>query len=498
MSLISIQNLTFGYYGSGEVLFDNASFQIDTDWKLGFVGRNGRGKTTFLRLLQGQYEYQGTIASSVEFDYFPFSIDDPGESGEELADRICPDILRWKLLREMSQLELDEDILYRPVSTLSNGEQTKLLLALLFLRDNRFLLIDEPTNHLDVHGREVLSRYLNAKNGFIVVSHDQAFLDGCVDHVLSINRASIDVQKGNCSSWLENKENQDSFEIDQNEKLKKEIDRLKKSALQKKDWANQSEREKIGIDPNKTEKNIGRRSYLGAKSKKANKRAKAIIARQEAAIEEKSKLLKNIDKADPVRLAYLPYRSDVLAELRDVCVDYGAGPVFSPCSFTIRRGDRISLNGKNGTGKTSLLRILNGDAEPAGGTVRLSGGLKISWLPQDVSGLSGSVSDFAEMSNVDLTMFLTFLRKLGFQRSQFDIPMEQYSMGQKKKVYIAKSLCEEANLYLWDEPLNYVDLLSRQQIADLILVSQPTILFVEHDKRFCERIATDSVYLKQP
>ena len=497
MAMISVQDLTFGYDGSAELLFEHASFQLDTDWRLGFVGRNGRGKTTFLRLLQGELEYRGTIGAPTGFDYFPFPVPDEWETGEEIAERICPGLLRWKLLRELAQLELDESALFRPFATLSNGERTKLLLAALFLRENRFLLIDEPTNHLDLHGREVLSRYLRMKKGFILVSHDQAFLDGCIDHVLSINRATIEVQKGNCTSWLENRRRQDAFEIAKNAKLKKEISRLEQTAREKASWADKSEREKIGFDPTKTEKNMGRRPWLAEKSRKANKRAKAIAGRQEAAIEEKSKLLKDLEKADSLRLPCFSFRSEILAELRDVTVDHGDGEIFAPISFQIRRGDRLNLTGPNGAGKTSLLRLLTGEAQPSGGTVRLASGLILSYLPQDASGITGSVSEYAEQHGLDRTMFLTFLRKLDFPRAQFEKPMEQFSMGQKKKVLLAKSLCEPAHLYLWDEPLNYIDLLSRGQIEDLLLESCPTILFVEHDRCFCDCVATGQVRLQK-
>ena len=497
MALISVRDLTFGYDGSAELLFEHASFQFDSAWRLGFVGRNGRGKTTFLRLLCGTYEYRGSILAPLEFDYFPFPVADEWANGEEIAAQICPELLRWKLLRELAQLELEESVLYRPFATLSNGERTKLLLAALVLRENRFLLIDEPTNHLDLHGREVLSRYLHTKQGFLLVSHDQAFLDGCVDHVLSINRATIEVQKGNCSTWLETRRRQDEFELAQNARLKKEISRLEQTAREKASWADRSEREKIGFDPSKTEKSIGRRPYLAAKSKKANKRAKAIAGRQEAAIEEKSTLLKNIEKADSLRLPCLSFRSELLAELRDVTVDYGEGPIFAPVSFQIRRGDRLNLTGANGAGKSSLLRLLTGEAAPASGTVQLASGLVLSGLPQDASTLSGSLEDYAEQNGLDFTMFLTFLRKLDFPRSQFEKSLEQFSMGQKKKVLLARSLCQPAHLYLWDEPLNYIDLLSRGQIEELLLQSKPTILFVEHDRCFCDRIATGQIALRR-
>ncbi len=129
-------------------------------------------------------------------------------------------------MRELSYLDVSSEVLYRPFETLSNGEQTKVLLAALFLNEGNFLLIDEPTNHLDMQAREIVAKYLNRKKGFILVSHDRRFLDGCVDHILSINRTNIEVQSGNFSSFMENFERRQEFESSKNDRLKKDIKRL--------------------------------------------------------------------------------------------------------------------------------------------------------------------------------------------------------------------------------------------------------------------------------
>ena len=149
MSLIKVENLTFSYPSSYENIFENVSFQIDTDWKLGFIGRNGRGKTSFLKLLMGEYQYQGKIVSSVKFDYFPYPLEDTGRPTRELLSQVCPQGKDWEFRRELSLLELEDEVLERPFSSLSGGERTKALLAALFLNPGHFLLIDEPTNHLD-------------------------------------------------------------------------------------------------------------------------------------------------------------------------------------------------------------------------------------------------------------------------------------------------------------------------------------------------------------
>ena len=161
MSMIQVSHLTFGYEGSFDNIFEDVSFQIDTDWKLGFIGRNGRGKTTFLNLLLGRYEYTGTITHSVEFEYFPYPVEDREEMTLTILEGIAPEAQLWEIQRELSLLEVEEGVLYRPFSTLSNGEQTKTLLAALFLKENRFLLIDEPTNHLDTLAREKVGEGLS-------------------------------------------------------------------------------------------------------------------------------------------------------------------------------------------------------------------------------------------------------------------------------------------------------------------------------------------------
>ena len=138
MSLIDVSDLTFSYDGSYGNIFENVSFQIDTDYRLGFTGRNGRGKTTFFNLLLGKYEYRGTISSSVSFDYFPFDVTDKSQNTIDVIFGITSDAELWRIERELSLLSVSPDVLYRPFDTLSNGEQTKTLLAALFAKDNNF------------------------------------------------------------------------------------------------------------------------------------------------------------------------------------------------------------------------------------------------------------------------------------------------------------------------------------------------------------------------
>lgn len=492
MSLINISNLTFAYDGSYDNIFENVSFQMDTDWKLGFTGRNGRGKTTFLNLLLGKYEYSGTISASVSFEYFPFPVENRDHNTLDVIEAIIPDYEHWQLMRELSLLQVSDDVLYRPFDSLSNGEQTKVLLAALFLKDNSFLLIDEPTNHLDMQARQLVSEYLRTKRGFILVSHDRAFLDHCVDHILSINKTNIEIQKGNFSDWWDNKQRQDQNELAENDKLKKDIKRLSDAASRTSHWSHEVEKTKNGTRNSGSKVDKG---YVGHKAAKMMKRSKSIEQRQHAAVEEKSHLLKNIESSEALKISQLAYHKSRLAELDKVSIFYGDKVVCEDISFTIEQGERIALSGRNGSGKSSILKLICGEPIPYTGACRIGSQLKISYVSQDTSLLQGNLTDYAREQGIDESLFKSILRKLDFARVQFEKDLSSFSGGQKKKVLIAKSLCENVHLHVWDEPLNFIDVISRMQIEELLLEYSPTILFVEHDREFCDHVATKIIEL---
>lgn len=518
MSIININQLTFSYDTHHENIFENISFTLDTDWKLGLIGRNGRGKTTLLNLLQGKYEYKGNIVSSVNFEYFPFEVEGSGTTLEVVRNIIAPyttwekqmeaciaegtelsletygDVLEAYMqhdgyiiedliIKEINLLQVTQDVLARPFETLSNGERTKLMLAALFLKKNNFLLIDEPTNHLDQTGREIVAEYLNQKKGFILVSHDRLFLDNVIDHVLSINKQLIEVVKGNYSSWYMNKQRRDQYEINENSKLKKEISRLQTASRSTAGLSNAIEGGKIG-------QSVGDRGYIGHKSAKLMKRAKVIEGRQNRLIEEKEQLLKNIEQVETLKIHCEAYVKPVLIEARNIQINYGSRVICKHLNLRVEQGERVALKGSNGCGKSSLIKLITGEIEQIEGQLLKGSRLKISYVPQDTSFLKGDMKTFIHYNGVDESLFKSILRKLDFSREAFDKQLEELSGGQKKKVLIAKSLSEKAHLYIWDEPLNFIDVLSRQQIENLILSYEPTMIFVEHDQMFCGRIAT--------
>ena len=501
MAQINVSDLTFCYEGSFDDIFKDVSFTIDTDWKLGFVGRNGKGKTTFLQLLLGKYEYSGSITTSVLFDYFPYQIQESqmGLCASGFIEDLKPGCEEWRVICELAKLNASADLLYRPFGTLSHGERTKVLLAVLFSGENELLLIDEPTDHLDQEAREVVKSYLREKKGFILVSHDRDLLDACIDPVLVLNRGSIEVVSGNFSSWWEDKARRDHFAKMENEKHLRQIGSMKRAVDRSGRWARKNEASKIGFDPVKEhDRSKGARAYIGAKTKKMQKRVKQYEKRMEREIQAKEGLLTDIEEPAALKIGPLSYRREGLICCRGLSAGYGAECVLQDFSFGLERGERVFLHGKNGCGKSTFLKALlaaggwpiENAPQILAGELKVGAGAVISYVSQDTSFLRGTIWDFCESRGLDESLFCALLRQLDMERVQFSKDMKDFSEGQKKKVLLAASLMTPAHLYIWDEPLNYVDVFSRMQIEELLLSYQPTMLLVEHDVRFRERVAT--------
>lgn len=407
MAQICVSDVSFCY--ENDNIFEQVSFSFDSDWKLGFIGRNGKGKTTFLRMLMGEQEYSGTISSPVAFDCFPYHMTDAQKAYPfaQSCKEVKPGVELWRLTGEMEQLQLSAELLYQPFITLSQVEQAKIMLALLFSGENEFLLLDDPTNHMDSKERALVKDYLKQKKGFLLVSHDRDLLDACADHVLIINSNTMEVQPGNFSDW----------------------------------WGNKTKRE-----------------------------------------------------------AYQKADKKLLVEARDYGVTYknAIHPVFEHMTFDIRQGERVLLCGGSGSGKSTLIKaILAQSTEMKGdlnytesGLLETASGLVVSYINRETGFLKGTLKKFSETQGISEGLLRTLLHQLDFDSAQFAKNMESYTEGQKKKVLIAASLLKPAHLYIWDEPLDCIDVFARMQIERLILEFQPTMLIVEQDVRFKEKIET--------
>ena len=342
MSTIICRRLSFGYPGAEGDIFEDLDLVVDTQWRSALVGRNGRGKTTLLRLIHGELEPdRGAIELSRTTAYFPRAVVDPDETVRNVVKDAVGPFRQWEV--EMEELLADgsDDALTqygevldayheaggyaveagveaellalgigetywdRPFSSLSGGEQTRCLLASLFVPGgssgpdaSTFALIDEPTNHLDRDGRRFLADYFRAKAGFLLVSHDRAFLDACCDHVVALNRDTVEVERTSFSAWRERFRQRLARQRADNAALKQEIARLGQVAADRRAGALKRESEK-GAHVDK--------GFISARAKRQMKKAVSAERRAENAAEERRLTLVDVEKDR--RLARISHQS---------------------------------------------------------------------------------------------------------------------------------------------------------------------------------------------
>jgi len=520
---IQLLDMDFYYGEYFNPIFESVNLNLDITWKLGLIGRNGRGKTTLLNLIKGNIEpTRGKVVVPIQTEMFPYAHDTSGTCLEVIRRCIAPydkweekmhmmeehmtescmdaygDILEAYtdadgfiinelIEKEMNLMGLRLDLLELPFLALSGGEKTKVQIIALFLKKNRFLLLDEPTNHLDLEGRDTLSNYLNHKSGFIVVSHDRLFVDSIVDHILSINKSNIYIEKGGYSSWQINKDRQDYYEYKTSEKLKREIKNLEEATKRTRTWSDNKESEKKGCD--------GDKGYIGAKAKKMMKRAIVFEKRMNQNLEEKKMLLKNMETPRDIILKQEDIDIETLLEVKNVTLGYNNHTVIEDISFRINKGNRIWVKGINGSGKTTLLKAILGELNLMSGNIDIADGVKLVYSSQVPRWQSGYLLDRMKEEGIPRHWFQMVLNYLDIDDSYYTRPIESFSEGEKKKIDIARSLMGSEHILVWDEPLNYVDITIRTQIEKAILKYQPTMIFVEHDAYFGERITTDIIEL---
>lgn len=498
MSNIKISNLSFKYSDSIENIFNNLNLDLDSSWKLGLVGRNGRGKTTFLNLLQGKLQGTGAIQSKLEFNYLPLNV----KNKEQLTLYALEEHVQfdqWELERELNLMQVDTNLIWRPFNTLSGGEQTKVLLALSFINKDAFPLIDEPTNHLDEKSRIQVVRYLQKHSqGYIVVSHDRDFLNQITNHILAIEHTEIHLYQGNYASYEDTKEKRDKFNQEKNEKLRGQIKALNESRQRIKGYSLQSENnKKASAHKNEIHADINK-GFFGHKAAKIMKRSKNIERRMDKDIQDRKGLMTNVESVPELEMNFQPNYHSTLLETRHLDLKVKDKKLFKDLNLIIRNRGIVSLEGKNGAGKSTFLKsILNKSTDVTyQGILNLTNGLRVSYLPQDFVEYSGTLAEFSQKEHLSYEKILNVLRKMGFPRSSFETRIEEMSIGQQKRVSIAKSLVEEADFYLWDEPANYLDVFNQDQLIDVLRKTKPAMLLVEHDEYFISQVASKRIELK--
>ncbi|HEX2466402.1 MAG TPA: ATP-binding cassette domain-containing protein, partial [Thermoanaerobaculia bacterium] len=395
-----------------------------------------------------------------------------------------------RIERELALLGLGPSVLERPFATLSGGEQTRALIAALFLVPDAFALIDEPTNHLDLRGRELLAEYLAAKPGFLLASHDRVLLDACADHTVSIERTGVSVLRGGYSAWKRERDRREESERHRHETLEREVAHLRRAARDRRAGAEQKERSKRGA---------GDKGFIGHRAAKQMKRATEIERRVERRIEERSTLLRDWEKERELALQSPAKPLAVPLKVSNLVLRLDGRILIDRLSFELVRGARIALIGPNGCGKTKALDAIAGERLPAPftleGVVALAPRALVTRAHQVPRWRTGFLRDRLRADGIDETWFRQLLGGLDIERDLFEHPLETLSQGQLKKADLARSFLGPQDLLIWDEPMNYLDVLTRERIEEAILGSEATLLVVEHDRAFIDRIATEVITL---
>ena len=525
MSKLTIQNMSFYYTDFYHPVFQNVNLVLDTDWKLGLIGRNGRGKTTFLHLLSKKEQpTAGRIDIPVNMCYVPYVQNNPYSKGMDwmketighlksmedkmafiiekqdvsLMDEYCKIQqtyqncggyeIEGKIVREVISIGLDPSVLERDIHTLSGGERTKMELCAMFLRTDTFLLLDEPTNHLDSKGTGELIHYLKRKKGYLVVSHDRVFLDAVTDHILSINKTNISLERGTYSSWKKNQEWKEQFELAVKAKLEREIRHLEREAEKKQEWMELGNIQKYPYKSN--HRTNGNKAYAGQKRRGQ--------IRIQTSLEEKKGLLKNMETIHPWEIQEMECDRDgwlIRVKQMDFSYQNAERHLFNQFDFKLYPGERIWLRGKNGAGKTTLFHLLS--KEWKNDAVEWEEGLKISWVRQESRWKNGYLREHLETlkGQSKRERFMELCRCFEMPEGFLDRPLETYSSGEQKKIELAFALAGESHVIFLDEPLNYMEILFREQLEHVILMQQPTLIFTEHDVEFGRQIATRIVEL---
>ena len=513
--MISIDNLSVSF--GGWTLFDQISFLINPKDRVGLVGRNGAGKTTILKLIAGlESPTSGAVTRNAEctIGYLPqqMVVHDTTTLIEETAkafdvvlaleaeiERLTAEIAvrtdyesegYEKLLHHLNEatdryhilggdtrdadiektllgLGFRRDEFSKPTSTFSGGWRMRIELAKLLLRRPSIFLLDEPTNHLDIESIQWLEEYLKNYNGAVLlISHDRAFLDNVTNRTIELSLGKIYDYKVPYSQFV--------------------TLRAERRAQQMAAYQNQQRL----IE--KSEEFIEKFRYKPTKSNQVQSRIKQLDKLERIEVEEEDLATMNI-KFPPA-----PRSGQIVAEIKEVGKAFGSHRVFSGAEFTIHKGDKIALVGRNGEGKTTFARILIGQTEPTEGTVRLGANVSIGYFAQNQDDLmDGEFTVYDTLDRVAVGDIRTRLRDiLGaflFRGEDVDKKVKVLSGGERSRLAMARMMLEPHNLLVLDEPTNHMDMRSKDILKEAIRKFDGTVVIVSHDREFLDGIV-DKVY----
>lgn len=494
----------------GKNILDGLSFSVNTGERVGILGHNGCGKTTLLRILTGELDYDGgevmiapgkRLGLISQIPVYPegWTVEDVlrdahqrlydisrriddltramehDDSGALLAeyDRLSEDFRRLggydmdvDRNRVANGLDIPAPMRAQPFASLSGGEKTRVNLARLILEDTDILLLDEPTNHLDLHATEWLEEYLlHFRGTVLVISHDRWFLDRVVQRSIEISDGKAEFYSGNYSFYVEERQRRFEEKLKKYEKDQAKIEQLTRAAEQMHLWA-----------------------FMGAD--KLHKRAFSMEKR----IEKLSQSEKPTERRKlNVKFKEREFNGDEVLAADNVSKGFGGRTLFSGVDLLVEGGERIALIGDNGTGKSTLVKLIIGEEPPDTGYLALGPAVRTAYLPQMVSFSVDSRSMLDTMlydCRCQPQDARDRLAAFGFRGESVFSPVGTLSGGEKSRLKLCMLMGGDINFLILDEPTNHLDIASREWMEDALSDYEQTLLFVSHDRYFIEKFAT--------
>ncbi|MGM9619677.1 MAG: ABC-F family ATP-binding cassette domain-containing protein [Oscillospiraceae bacterium] len=505
---ISVRDLVKSFDLEKNIL-DGVTFQVDAGERVGLLGKNGAGKTTLFKILTGELEPSSgevvlgsgrRIGLISQIPVYPagYTVEDVLRSAferlrrmeeemAELAGRMDGDAAALRRYGELQSryeglggydmdtqvnkvvngLSIPEEQRRQLFDSLSGGERTRVNLGRLILEDTDILLLDEPTNHLDLHATEWLEDYISKFRGTVVtISHDRYFLDRTVTRVIELADGKAEFYSGNYSFYAVEKERRYLERMRRYEKEQAKIQQLEKSAEQLRLWAF------MGMD----------KTYRRAIS--MEKRIERMRTTEKPTKEKKLHQ----------QFASREFNGDEALVLRNVGKCFGERQLFSGVELKVTGGERIALIGDNGTGKSTLIRMIVGEELPDEGRIRLGPSIRTAYLPQiiEFAHPERSLVDTMLYEKKDMSPQSARNRLAAYDFCGEDVfkSVEVLSGGEKSRLRLCMLMDEEVNFLILDEPTNHLDIASREWIEEAVEAYDGTLLFVSHDRYFINRFAT--------